>query len=297
MPVLREADESPRLWPGGFSTIVVENTGVRIPLDAGFRAALTMNQLTIGQLAKRAGVSTSMLRYYEQQGLLKPAGRTAAGYRLYAPGDEDTLTFIRRAQRLGFSLADIRMFLERLASNELLDATVVGVAEQRYLQLERQLTELAVQRHEMETFLMDFRDRAAHAAPAPAAALYQRLVERVCSHDDHTAPARSSLQWLLEGTGCALASVSQTTVLKILRGQHVHIWREGEAYHILVPDKRPATRRALEEIAQIEADCHAHAAPLLSETDEGYMLVAAGEKAFLFAQFFLTLESDIAAQG
>ena len=251
-----------------------------------------MTRLTIGQLAKRAGVSTSMLRYYEEQGLLQPAGRTAAGYRLYEPADEDTLTFIRRAQRLGFSLADIRMFLEQLASDDLLDETVVRVAEERYLELERQLTELAVQRHEMEAFLMDFQDRAARVGPAPAAALYQRLVDRVCSHEEPSAPARSTLQWLLEGTGCALASVSQNTVLEVLRGKHVHIWREGAAYHILIPDKGSATRRALEEIAQIEADCHAHAAPHLTESDEGFVLIASGEKAFLFAQFFLALESE-----
>ena len=41
--------------------------------------------LTIGQLAKRVGLRTSALRYYEQQGLLSPSGRTTAGYRLYAP--------------------------------------------------------------------------------------------------------------------------------------------------------------------------------------------------------------------
>ena len=251
-----------------------------------------MTRLTIGQLAKRAGVSTSMLRYYEEQGLLTPADRTPAGYRLYEPGDEHTLTFIRRAQRLGFSLADIRMFLERLASDDLLDETVVRVAEKRYLELERQLTELAVQRHEMEAFLVDFERRATKAGPAPAAALYQRLVARVCSHDEPSVPARSTLQWLLEGTGCALAKISQKTVLEVLRGQHVHIWREGEAYHILIPDKGEPTRRALEEIAKIEADCHAHAAPHLTETDEGIVLIAAGEKAFLFAQFFLALESN-----
>ena len=39
--------------------------------------------LTIGQLAKRAGVRTSALRYYEEQGLLQPAARQANGYRLY----------------------------------------------------------------------------------------------------------------------------------------------------------------------------------------------------------------------
>ena len=77
-----------------------------------------------------------------------------------------------------------------------------------------------------------------------------------------------------------------------LRGQHVHIWREAQAYHILIPHKSAPVRRALEEIGRIEADCHAHTAPRLTETDEGFELIAAGEKAFLFAQFFLALEND-----
>ena len=65
--------------------------------------------LTIGQLAKRGKVSTSLLRYYEKEGLLEPVGRTAAGYRLYSPDSVRHLRFIRKAQRYGFSLNDIKL--------------------------------------------------------------------------------------------------------------------------------------------------------------------------------------------
>ncbi|HWG31942.1 MAG TPA: MerR family DNA-binding transcriptional regulator, partial [Steroidobacteraceae bacterium] len=57
--------------------------------------------LTIGALAQRAQVSTSMLRFYEREGLLRPARRSSGGYRLYGAEAERTLLFIRRAQRLG----------------------------------------------------------------------------------------------------------------------------------------------------------------------------------------------------
>ena len=73
--------------------------------------------LTIGELAKRANVSTSLLRYYEKENLLRPAGRTEAGYRLYSPDAERRLRFIRSAQRYGFSLNDIRLILVKGADH------------------------------------------------------------------------------------------------------------------------------------------------------------------------------------
>ena len=62
----------------------------------------------IGELAKRAGVATSALRFYEAAGLLQATERTAAGYRLYDDEVLGRLEFIRRARRLGLSLAEIR---------------------------------------------------------------------------------------------------------------------------------------------------------------------------------------------
>jgi DNA-binding transcriptional MerR regulator len=67
---------------------------------------------TISVLAETLGVSTDTLRYYERLGLLHPTERTAAGYRLYDEAAEERLRFIRRAQRMGLRLGDIKELLE-----------------------------------------------------------------------------------------------------------------------------------------------------------------------------------------
>jgi DNA-binding transcriptional MerR regulator len=63
---------------------------------------------TIGQAAERSGFSASTLRYYEDIDLVRPAGRTEAGYRLYDDVALARLGFIARAKQLGCSLDDIR---------------------------------------------------------------------------------------------------------------------------------------------------------------------------------------------
>ncbi len=70
-----------------------------------------MEYLTVGQLAERAGVKRSALRYYERRGLLLPARRSPSGYRLYLPDAVSTVVFIKRAQGLGFSLGEIAELL------------------------------------------------------------------------------------------------------------------------------------------------------------------------------------------
>jgi len=63
--------------------------------------------LTIGKLAASAGVGRETIRYYERKGLLPSPPRSTAGYRHYPPDAVDRLRFIRRAQELGFTLAEI----------------------------------------------------------------------------------------------------------------------------------------------------------------------------------------------
>ncbi|MFA7436763.1 Cu(I)-responsive transcriptional regulator [Castellaniella sp.] len=63
---------------------------------------------SIGEAAKRTGLSPKMIRYYEQYGLFSPQGRSEAGYRQYGPNDLHALIFIRSARELGFSLKQIR---------------------------------------------------------------------------------------------------------------------------------------------------------------------------------------------
>ena len=63
--------------------------------------------MNIGEAAKTSGVSTKMIRHYEEVGLIPAAARTDAGYRQYGDADVHTLRFVRHARDLGFSIAEI----------------------------------------------------------------------------------------------------------------------------------------------------------------------------------------------
>jgi MerR family copper efflux transcriptional regulator len=67
--------------------------------------------LNIGRLAKLAGVGIDTVRYYERNGLLAPSARLASGYRRYGELELARLRFIRKAQKLGFSLKEIESLL------------------------------------------------------------------------------------------------------------------------------------------------------------------------------------------
>jgi MerR family copper efflux transcriptional regulator len=250
-----------------------------------------LSQLTIGQLARRVGLRTSTLRYYEEQGLLVPAGRTPAGYRLYGPDAEQVLRFVQRAQRLGFSLADIHRLLHGLQSNSLNDEQVVALAEERFLALERRLTELLVLRHELEHLLYELQ-QAKSPADQPAEPLFDRLVDRVCGDPETRERADSILDWLADRTGCSLTAGAATTWLGPLRGRHTHIWQVEGAYHVLVVGHDPSVKAALEQLAELEGDCQVHPSVQAGEHEEGYLLVARGEDAFIFARLFLALEQE-----
>lgn len=243
-------------------------------------------RLTIGELARRTGLRTSALRFYEEQDLLSPVERTEAGYRLYSPESERTAQFIQRAQRLGFSLADIRLMLHDLQDGTLSHEAVAAIAQERFLELERKLTELLVLRHEMRLFLADLNRDGAHQPT------FERLLGRICMGPPAKLSANTILDWLLEQTHCVLRTPDGQTLLEALYGQHIHVWQEEDAYHILVTGHDPIVEASLRELAALEAQCHAHAAPQFRIDDEGYLFVLQGENAFIFAQLFLALEQE-----
>jgi DNA-binding transcriptional MerR regulator len=250
---------------------------------------MSTKPLTIGALARRLNVSTSMLRFYEREGLLAPERRTASGYRLYPQSAEKTLLFIRRAQRLGFSLADIKLLLQGEGGTRA-GGDVMGIAEQRFLDIERRLTEMLVLRHELEFFLEDLTERVGRAAGSPTGRIYKELLDQICGHDTHR-KALSSLPRLIKRLGCALATAEREELFAALRGRHIHIWRDDDGYSILVTGRDAKVELALRQLAASEADCDAHVEPHVSAAEEGYLFQARGANAFLFAQLFLALES------
>lgn len=74
-------------------------------------------ELTIGAVARSAGVNVQTLRYYERRGILPPAGRRRSGYRFYTPEAARIIRFIKNAQWLGFSLDEIAKLLRLRAGH------------------------------------------------------------------------------------------------------------------------------------------------------------------------------------
>ncbi len=107
--------------------------------------------LSIGGLAKQAGVAIDTVRYYERNGLLAPAGRLASGYRRYGAEELKRLRFIRRAKALGFSLEDIRALLALSADRDV--ARVRGAAQRKLGDIEQRIAELERIRNGLRTLI------------------------------------------------------------------------------------------------------------------------------------------------
>ena len=105
-----------------------------------------METLTIGELARRAGVNVETVRYYERRGLLDEPPRSPAGYRQYSGEDLWRLQFIARAKRLGFTLAEIG---DLLGSGRCADA-VLAAAHAKLATVDERQRELVEQQQRLQ---------------------------------------------------------------------------------------------------------------------------------------------------
>lgn len=101
-----------------------------------------MKSLTIGEIARRAGVGVETVRFYERQGLIEEPARRASGYRQYGEEVVDRLRFIRQAKELGFTLAEIRELLSLRVDPASTCADVKGRAEAKIADIDEKIRTL-----------------------------------------------------------------------------------------------------------------------------------------------------------
>jgi DNA-binding transcriptional MerR regulator len=101
-----------------------------------------MTVLTIGKVAEQALVTTDTIRFYEREGLIRPARKSESGYRLYTEEAVRRLGFIKHAQECGFSLAEIRELLELRSDDAACCDDVFKLAVEKRLQLETKVKAL-----------------------------------------------------------------------------------------------------------------------------------------------------------
>lgn len=104
----------------------------------------------IGAAADLTGVSAKMIRHYEGIGLIPPANRTFANYRLYSESDLHWLRFIRRAGSLGFSIRQIEALLGLWNNPHRASAEVKRLARAHAAELEQKVREMQAMQRTLE---------------------------------------------------------------------------------------------------------------------------------------------------
>lgn len=101
-----------------------------------------MKMLTIGQVARRAGIGVETVRFYEREKLLEEPGRRESGYRQYGNEVVARLRFIRKSKELGFSLKEIKELLALRVDPATTCAEVRSKAEEKIADIEQKIQTL-----------------------------------------------------------------------------------------------------------------------------------------------------------
>jgi DNA-binding transcriptional MerR regulator len=134
--------------------------------------------LLIGEVAERCGVSRKALRLYEAAGILPAARRTQSGYRVYGAEALEVVSFVRQAQRLGFTLEEIKDVVRIRRDGRCPCPHVRDLVQRKVEELDQRLTDLQAVRDGLRAMLKTWR----RGTRMPAA---------VCPHIEATASTRA----------------------------------------------------------------------------------------------------------
>ena len=140
--------------------------------------------MNIGTAARQSGVPAKTIRYYESVGLIQPAERSAAGYRVYGLQDVETLRFVQRARSLGFSVEEVGSLLTLWRDRARSSAEVKAMARHRVGDIDRKITELT----EMRETLVHLMERC-HGDDRPDCPILQGLAGKNPESSGESAPS------------------------------------------------------------------------------------------------------------
>ncbi len=141
---------------------------------------------SIGDAARRSGVSARMVRHYEGLGLLAPVARTASGYRQYTEADIHTLQFIKRARDLGFAMDEIAELVDLWHNHRRASANVKRIAQGHLDQLAERIAAMQAMQRTLENLVNCCRGDARPDCP-----ILEDLAGKVTSRQTHSAPRQA----------------------------------------------------------------------------------------------------------
>jgi MerR family mercuric resistance operon transcriptional regulator len=118
--------------------------------------------LKVGAVARAAGVGVQTLHYYERLGLLPKPQRSTTNYRLYSADAVRRVLFIKKAQALGFTLAEIKKILELKSHGRAPCRKVAELGEKHLRDIDARLAQLRRYRRAVAESLASWRQKTAH---------------------------------------------------------------------------------------------------------------------------------------
>jgi MerR family mercuric resistance operon transcriptional regulator len=114
-----------------------------------------MDELKVGEVARKAGVNLQTIHYYERRGLLPKPPRSASNYRLYPADSVRRVRFVRRAQELGFTLKEIKDLLSLRAAPRTRCADVRKRAEAKVRDIDEKIRTLEAMRRALSRLIRE----------------------------------------------------------------------------------------------------------------------------------------------
>ena len=149
----------------------------------------------LGELARRAGVSTDTLRHYEAKGLIKRPPRAANGYRSYPPETLQRVQLIRRSLAIGFTLDELADVLRIRDGGGAPCRKVRDLAARKLESIDERLNELVALRDELRATLKEWDVRLANTPANQRSRLLENLhiseAKRASGHPPFTTTARN----------------------------------------------------------------------------------------------------------
>ena len=230
-------------------------------LKLGSRFTLgAVDGLRVSELAERAGVAPSTVRFYERAGLLSPARRAANGYRVFDESALDELAFISRAKGIGMSLEDIADLVASWPAGECrsLQARLRAYLAGRISQVRQQAAEMGMFERQLQAVL----DRLSARDPGPEHCGRGCICEADLDLAPGQAPAGSA-PW-----GCSLDSdalASRVSQWRALAAAATSAERDGGTTRLMLPAD-PEMIAAVAALCAAETACCPHARFLLEVT-------------------------------
>jgi Hg(II)-responsive transcriptional regulator len=135
--------------------------------------------MTIGKLAKEAGVGVETVRFYERKGLIKKPLRKDGGFRFYPLEEVTRIKFIRRAQELGFTLREVKELVELQSKRRMTGGQVKAKADQKIKEIQTKILDLK----KMEESLRSLSRVCGEGEQAIKECRFMECFEKGCSHE------------------------------------------------------------------------------------------------------------------